>query len=63
MLDNIEVFDIYTGDNVGKDEKSIAYSLTFKDESRTLNEDEVMQIFNKIIGAVETKLKARVRDK
>ena len=63
LLDNIEVFDVYTGDNVGKDEKSIAYSLTFKDDSRTLNEDEVMQVFNKIIEAVETKLKARVRDK
>ena len=63
LLDSIEVFDIYTGDNVGKDEKSIAYSLTFKDDTRTLNEDEVMDIFNKIIDVVETKLKARVRDK
>ena len=62
MLDNIEVFDIYTGDNVGKDEKSIAYSLTFKDDSRTLNEDEVIQVFNKIIKAVED-IGAELRDK
>ena len=62
LLDSIEVFDIYTGDNVGKDEKSIAYSLTFKDDTRTLNEDEVMQVFNKIIKAVED-IGAELRDK
>lgn len=63
LLDNIEVFDVYTGPNVGKDEKSIAYSLTFKDNTRTLNEEEVMEIFNKIIKEVEGKINAKLRDK
>ena len=63
LLTNIEVFDVYVGDNVGEDEKSIAYSLEFQDMTRTLNDEEVTKIFNHIIETVETKLNAKLRDK
>lgn len=62
VLTNIEVFDVYTGENVGKDEKSIAYSLTFNDTKRTLTEEEVMESFKKIIENVEKKCNARLRN-
>lgn len=62
VLTNIEVFDVYTGENVGKDEKSIAYSLTFNDTKRTLTEEEVMENFKKIIENVEKKCNARLRN-
>ena len=52
MLTDISVFDVYTGSNVGEDEKSIAYSLTFNDPSRTLIDEEVMNVFNKIIDDI-----------
>lgn len=63
LLTNIEVFDVYTGNNVLDDEKSIAYSLTFLDMTKTLSDEEVMVIFNKIITEVENKLGAKLRDK
>jgi len=63
LLKKIEIFDVYEGENVGNDEKSIAFSLTFEDPTRTLNDEEVMAIFNQIIEAVEKKLSAQVRDK
>jgi len=63
LLKNISIFDVYEGDRIGEDERSIAFSLTFEDASRTLNEEEVMEIFNKIITGVEKKIEARVRDK
>ena len=63
LLTNINVFDVYVGDKVGNDKKSIAYNLTFRDNNRTLTEDEVMLIFNNIIRDVENKLNASVRDK
>ena len=53
LLTNIEVFDIYTGENVGKDEKSIAYSLTFNDSKKTLTEEEITTVFENIIKNVE----------
>ena len=63
LLTNIDVFDIYTGENVKEDEKSIAYTLTFSDTTRTLLEDEVNTVFRKIIDEVENKCNARLRDK
>ncbi len=61
LLTNIEVFDVYTGENVGKDEKSIAYNLTFQSLERTLTDEEVMSAFNNIIEKVETKLNVKLR--
>lgn len=63
MVTNIDVFDVYTGENVGENEKSIAYSITFEDATKTLTDEEVMKVFNKMIDEVESKLNARVRDK
>ena len=62
LLTDISIFDVYEGENVGSDERSIAFNLTFSDSTRTLNDEEVMTIFNKIISDVESKLKAKVRD-
>ena len=53
LLTNIEVFDVYTGENIEKDEKSIAYSLTFNDSKKTLTEEEITKIFENIIANVE----------
>ena len=60
-LTKIEVFDVYTGENVAENEKSIAYSLIFNDSKKTLTEDEVMENFNKIIENVEKKCDAKLR--
>ncbi len=62
LLSDIDVFDIYVGENVGEDEKSIAFSLKFQDATRTLTDEEVMEVFNKIISDVETKTNAKLRN-
>lgn len=62
LLTNIEVFDVYAGDKINNDEISIAYKLTFADSTKTLTEEEVMNIFNKIITDVESKFEAKVRN-
>ena len=61
LLTNIEVFDVYTGENVGENEKSIAYSLTFNDSKKTLTEEEITPIFEKIIENVENKCGVKLR--
>ena len=63
LLTNIEVFDVYQGENIAEGKKSIAFNLTFMDPTRTLNEEEVMEIFNKIIEQVEKEHNAELRDK
>ncbi len=62
LLNHIEVFDVYTGDNIEKDKKSLAFNLTFMDSTRTLTDEEVMEIFNTIIEKVEMTFHAKLRD-
>ena len=57
LLDSVEEFDIYEMEK----EKSIAYKLVFKDDNKTLSDEEVMEVFNKIIKEVETKTTAKLR--
>ena len=63
LLTDLDIFDVYTGENVGSDEKSIAFSLTFEDPTKTLTEEEVTQVFEKIINDVETNIGATLRNK
>ena len=63
LLSDIKVFDVYTGGNVKENEKSIAFSLTFEDKTRTLTDEEVMVVFNNIIEKVEKLHNAQLRDK
>ena len=62
-LTSINIFDLYQGKNIDADKKSIAFSLTFEDYTKTLTDDEVMVMFDKIIKDVEKKYKAELRDK
>ncbi len=60
LLESVDIFDIYRDIEDGK--KSMAYSLVFKDETRTLTEEEVMEVFGRIINEVCSKLDAKLRD-
>ena len=63
LLTEISIFDLYVGENVGSDEKSIAFALTFSDPTRTLSDEEVTEVFDKIIREVENKFDAKLRNK
>ncbi len=63
LLKDIQIFDYYVGDKIDSTKKSLAFKLTFNDMNRTLTDDEVMEIFDKIIEGIESKFKAQVRDK
>ena len=62
LLTNISIFDVYTGPNILETEKSVAFKLTFQSNTRTLQEDEVMTIFNDIMTNVKNKFNCKVRD-
>ena len=60
MLEKINVFDIYP--NIEEEKKSIAYKLTFSNPNKTLSDEEVMEVFEKIIKEVEAKTKSKLRN-
>lgn len=61
LLTEIEVFDVYTGLNVPNDKKSIAYSLTFADNKKTLTDEEVNNLMQKVMDNVCKKFGAEIR--
>lgn len=63
ILSDISVFDVYTGENVLPNEKSIAYNLTFQTSDRTLTDSEVTEVFERMIQEVEAKIGAKLRNK
>ena len=60
LLVNHEIFDIYTNAILG-DKKSIAYSLIFGSNTKTLTDEEVNPIVEKIIENLENNLKVELR--
>ncbi len=63
VLSKVEVFDYYEGDKIDKDKKSIAYNLYFESSEKTLELDEIVPLFDKIIDSVVKKYNAVLRDK
>lgn len=61
LLSASEVFDIYTGKGIPEGKKSLAYSLTFASQNRTLTDDEINKAVEKIIERLEKELKAELR--
>lgn len=62
LLKDINVFDVYLGDNIAKDKKSIAFKLTYQDDTKTLTDDEVMTDFHKMIENVTKEFNCEIRD-
>lgn len=60
-LVDITLFDVYQGENIAKDKKSLALGLTFQHPSRTLNDDEVNEIIDSCVKALEAQFKAELR--
>ncbi|MCX7116126.1 MAG: phenylalanine--tRNA ligase subunit beta [Gammaproteobacteria bacterium] len=61
-LKAIHVFDVYTGEPIPKDKKSIAIALLMQSQVKTLNEPEVNAYISAIIEALDKKLSCILRD-
>ncbi len=62
LITSINVFDVYKGSKLEVNKKAIAYKITFQDELKTLTDEEVMVVFNKIIEEVTTKLDIKLNN-
>ena len=61
LLTKIDIFDVYEGVNIPKNKRSIAYSLSFGTMDRTLTDEEINNIMNKIIENLQNKIGAELR--
>ena len=61
LIQNVRIFDVYQGENIPSDKKSVALNVTIQSSVKTLNEEDLNQITKKIISTVETKTGAKIR--
>lgn len=53
LLENIKIFDVYTGDQIPEGKKSVAFRIFLRSYEKTLTDDQVCDIINKIIKTFE----------
>ena len=61
LISNIKVFDVYQGDNISENQKSIAISVTIQSFEKTLKDSDLENINKLIIETVEKKTGAKIR--
>ncbi len=61
LLEDLMLFDIYSGPQVGEGKRSLAYRLSFRAQDRTLSDEAIAKVRNKIIKLLERELGASIR--
>ena len=60
LLEKVELFDVYQGNQIPEGKKSVAYSFTMRSEDATLSDDQCDKIVGKIVEGLK-KLDAQIR--
>ena len=60
-LEELKLFDIYRDERIGENKKSVAYSLIFRDKTKSLSDDEINPVMEEITKELEEKFKAELR--
>ena len=60
-LEEVKVFDIYTGEKVGEGKKSVAVRLVFRSKERSLTDEEVNELVEKLVEKLREKLGIELR--
>ncbi|MDQ6599878.1 phenylalanine--tRNA ligase subunit beta [Bacillus salipaludis] len=61
LIKEAHVFDLYEGEHMEEGKKSIAFSLKYADPERTLTDEEVTKVHNKVLDALKEKSGAVLR--
>jgi phenylalanyl-tRNA synthetase beta chain len=61
LLESIQVFDIYTGERLGANRKSVAIALVYRHAERTLLDEEVTELHAKVVATLEQQFDAELR--
>ncbi len=61
LLRGVDVFDVYEGENIGKDKKSYSVSFILQDYQQTLTDQVIDKTMQRLMDAFESQLKAIIR--
>jgi phenylalanyl-tRNA synthetase beta chain len=62
ILEQVRLFDIYRGAQVAEGKKSVAFTLTYRDANKTLTDEDVAKVHNKILVALKETFNAVLRE-
>ncbi len=61
ILKRATLFDVYSGDQIGAGRKSLAYTLLYQADDRTLTDEEVQSLHERILARLRQRFAAEVR--
>jgi phenylalanyl-tRNA synthetase beta chain len=61
IVENVELFDVYESEQIGKNNKSLAYSVKLRSLDHTLNEKEITDFMDNLIQMLDNKFNAKIR--
>ena len=61
LVKTIEVFDLYKGQQIGESKKSIAYTIEYRSDEKTLKDEDVNHVHAKIQESLVKKLGVQIR--
>jgi phenylalanyl-tRNA synthetase beta chain len=61
LLERVQLFDVYTGPQLGEGKRSLTYSLSFRAADRTLSDKDVTRVRGRVVSALERELGATIR--
>ncbi|MCQ2554104.1 MAG: phenylalanine--tRNA ligase subunit beta [Clostridia bacterium] len=62
LIKDVKLFDIYRGAQVPENKKSMAFSITYRDDERTLTDDEVVKAHSAVLATLKDKLGLTLRE-
>ena len=60
-MEQVTIFDVYSGEQVPRGKKSLAYKITFQSPTKTLTDNEVDKVQQQILDKLSTELGATLR--
>ena len=61
LIEHIDIFDVYYGENLGEGKKSVAMSIVFRDKKKTLSDIEIEENIQSILKMIREKYQGEIR--
>ena len=61
LLEDVRLFDVYEGEQLGEGKKSLAFALRFRAADRTLKQEEATEARDRVVAAAEDRFGATLR--
>lgn len=62
LVESADIFDVYKGQNIEDSKKSVAITFVLRNKERTLEEQEIKDVVEKVVALISQKYKGQIRE-